>query len=573
MDTNSIVSQNYAAWRQALPALADELSLLAEDPAQLSDSFYRFLEFGTAGMRGVLGLGTNRMNLYTVRRATAGLARYLKKTGQAGGRVAIAYDSRQNSELFARDTACLLAAFGIQSLLYSTLHSVPQLSYTILKKGCVAGVVITASHNPPEYNGYKLYGADGGQMAEQPAREVTACIEEATDYLTLSPMAEEEAVAKGLLTYLGAEMDAAYYADVLSLVREHDAIRDYAPAFRAVYTPLFGTGRAPVTHMLSALGIRYSLVEAQAEPNGHFPGLSAPNPENPEAFSLAIRQADAEGANLILATDPDCDRLGVAVRNAAGAWQILTGNEIGCLLLEHLTSTRPLYPDSFAVKSIVSSLLADRIAAAHGVQMRQVLTGFKYIAQQIAQSVSSGEGHFLFGFEESYGFLGGTFVRDKDAAMATVLLAEAACCYARRGMSLFDALTELYKKYGFVREEVLSLTRGGQEGMAQIARAVASLRAQPIRELAGHVFAIAADYEAGVSTHLATGLTSPIRLPRSNVLSYSFPGGRLVIRPSGTEPKLKAYLAVEGKDAADARAQAGALRAAVEELLTARMQG
>ena len=251
-----------------------------------------------------------------------------------------------------------------------------------------------------------------------------------------------------------------------------DAIRDYAPAFRAVYTPLFGTGRAPVTHMLSALGIRYSLVEAQAEPNGHFPGLSAPNPENPEAFSLAIRQADAEGANLILATDPDCDRLGVAVRNAAGAWQILTGNEIGCLLLEHLTSTRPLYPDSFAVKSIVSSLLADRIAAAHGVQMRQVLTGFKYIAQQIAQSVSSGEGHFLFGFEESYGFLGGTFVRDKDAAMATVLLAEAACCYARRGMSLFDALTELYKKYGFVREEVLSLTRGGQEGMAQIARAV-----------------------------------------------------------------------------------------------------
>lgn len=568
MITDSTVLKHYAQWQQALPQLSRELQALAQDEAALSDSFYRFLEFGTAGMRGILGPGTNRMNLYTVRRATAGLAAYLKQEGKADGCVAIAYDSRLQSDVFARDTALLLAAFGIQSRLYSTLHSVPQLSYTILKRGCVAGVVITASHNPPRYNGYKLYGADGGQMAEADAAKVTACIEAVEDYLTLQPMAEAEALQKGLLTYLGEEMDAAYYADVLSLISAPEAIAQYAPSFRAVYTPLFGTGRAPITHMLSSLGIHYSIVEEQAQPDGHFPGLSAPNPENPEAFRLAIARANAEGANLILATDPDCDRLGVAVRDHSGQFCILSGNEIGCLLLEHILTVRaPLPADAFAVKSIVSSLLADRIAAAHGVQMRQVLTGFKYIAGQIERSLREGKGHFLFGFEESYGYLGGTFVRDKDAAMATVLLCEAACCYAGRGLTLFDALQELYQKYGYIRESVLSLTLEGREGLARIRNAVSALRAAPPREIGGYAFTGFADYACGVQKDLTSGQTQPTGLPASDVLAFTFPAGRIVVRPSGTEPKLKAYLAVEGCDPADAQSRLDALSAEVLALL------
>lgn len=568
MTIDSTVFKHYTQWQQALPQLSEELQTLAQDEAALSDSFYRFLEFGTAGMRGVLGLGTNRMNLYTVRRATAGLAAYLQQEGKAGGTVAIAYDSRLQSDAFAKDTALLLAAFGIKSCLYSTLHSVPQLSYTILKLGCAAGVVITASHNPPQYNGYKLYGSDGGQMAETEAAKVTACIEAVTDYLTLQPMEEAEALQKGLLTYLGEEMDTAYYADVLSLISAPEAIAQYAPSFRAVYTPLFGTGRAPVSHMLSALGIHYSIVQEQAQPNGHFPGLSAPNPENPEAFALAIAQANAEGANLILATDPDCDRLGVAVRDHSGQFRILSGNEIGCLLLEHVLTVRaPLPADAFAVESIVSSLLAVRIAAAHGVQMRQVLTGFKYIAAEIARSLREGKGHFLFGFEESYGYLGGTFVRDKDAAMATVLLAEAACCYAGRGLTLFDALQEIYRKYGYIRESVLSLTLEGREGVERIRNAVATLRSDPPAEIGGYAFTGFADYACGIQKDLLSGREQSIHLPASDVLAFTFPAGRIVVRPSGTEPKLKAYLAVEGCDMADAQSRLDALSGEVSALL------
>jgi len=537
-----------SAWRTALAFSSEEerqaLEKIAADPSLAEESFHRFLEFGTAGMRGTIGLGTNRMNIYMVRRATQGFAKYLNAAGLAKQGVAIAYDSRLYSDVFAKEVALILAKNGVKAYLYSTLHSVPQLSYTVLKLHCAGGIVITASHNPPEYNGYKVYGQDGGQLASEDAESVTKYIDGIEDYLSILPMSEEAALEEGLLVYIGEDIDKLYYQDVLALIQDKTSLAKQASSLKVVYTPLFGSGARPVTHLLNSMGIDLYVVSAQTEPNPAFPGLSAPNPENKESFILATRLANEVGADLILATDPDCDRLGVAVRNDEGDFAILSGNQIGCLLLEYLLRIRR--PDflggEFAVRSIASTPMADKIAAHYGVEMRTVLTGFKYIAEQIKLSLQNGEGRFIFGFEESYGFLGGTFVRDKDAAMASVLLTEAACSYKNQGIGLYTALKHLYETYGYYAEKVLSLTLSGIHGIEKIGRAVESLRTNMPEQIAGFPVTTVSDFLINRKKCITTGEISPLSLPKTNMLIFDFPDGQVIFRPSGTEPKLKAYL-------------------------------
>ena len=564
--------QAYAEWSAALAGTEYEAELerIAADPALLQDSFYQFLEFGTAGMRGTLALGTNRMNVFTVRRASEGLAAYILSTGKQDDGVAIAYDSRINSDVFAREAARVLADRGVKVYLYQTLHSVPQLSFTILHLHCIAGIVITASHNPPEYNGYKVYGADGGQMATEDAATVTNYINEVTDYLSYTPMPLDDAVEKGLVTYIGEDVDEVYYQKVESLQIDREVIARQADHLKIVYTPLFGTGNVPVRRILSDIGIRnLSVVKEQELPNGNFPGLKAPNPENRDVFTLAFQQADEIGANLIIATDPDCDRMGVCVRSKDGGFEVLTGNQIGCILMDYILSAKQssFSGDEFVVKSVVSTAMADTIAAHYGVELRNVLTGFKFIAEQIKLSEASGKGRFLFGFEESYGYLSGTFVRDKDAAMASMLLAEAACHYDAKGMTLYDALQELYKKFGYFKEQVLSLTLAGMEGIAKIKGAVEALRQNPPAAFGEFAVTAVSDFMKNTKTQVATGAVSPIGLPATNMLYYDFDGGRVILRPSGTEPKLKAYVSIVSPDEADAQAKLSRLAATVEGLM------
>lgn len=562
--------EKYALWKQHLTGTPDEADLLAyeADAAEMEEAFYRDLEFGTAGMRGVIGLGTNRINIYMVRRATQGLAEYILQQGRATDGVVIAYDSRIMSAGFARETALTLAANGVKAYLYDKLTGVPQLSYSVLQLGCAAGVAITASHNPAKYNGYKVYGADGGQLAGEMASAVIACIEAIPDPFCAKTMDESAALTSGLLEYVGEALDRRYIADVLSLAADAaPLVRAQAAQLPVVYTPLHGTGLLPVTRVLGALGLQLHVVKQQQQPDGRFPTVTAPNPENPDAFRLAIALAEETGANLLLATDPDCDRLGVAVRDAAGGFKLLTGNQIGCLLLEYLLSRGALPEDAFVVRSIVSSPLADRIAAQYGVEMRQVLTGFKYIAEQIRLSQESGQGHFLFGFEESYGFLAGDFVRDKDACIAAMLVVCAAAQEASHGRTLADALTALYQKYGWFEEHVISITREGMAGLAQIRHAVDSLRQSPPTTIGSLPILAIGDYQRGELRQLASGHCEPIHLPHADVLYYELSCGSLIIRPSGTEPKLKAYLSVNAASQQTAQETYRKLQQGVDALL------
>ncbi|MBQ9941842.1 MAG: phospho-sugar mutase [Christensenellaceae bacterium] len=564
--------EHLAQWTAALSGTeyAPEMEKLAADPALAEDSFYQFLEFGTAGMRGTLALGTNRMNIFTVRRATQGLAEYLKAAGKCEQGVCIAYDSRINSDVFAAETARVLATNGVKVYLYETLHSVPQLSFTILHLQCAAGVVITASHNPPEYNGYKVYGADGGQLATEDAATVTGFINKVEDYLTAVPMELSEAIEKGIVTMIGKEIDEAYFAKVKSLLIDPSVIASQADNLKVVYTPLYGTGNVPVCRLLSDIGIKnLQVVEEQRLPNGNFPGLSAPNPENREVFTKAFELANASGANMIIATDPDCDRMGVAVRTGSGEFVVLTGNQIGCILMDYiLRAKKPAFTgDEFVVKSVVSTTMADAIAAYYGAEMRNVLTGFKFIAEQIKLSEQSGKGKFCFGFEESYGYLSGTFVRDKDAAMASMLLTEAACYYDAQGMTLYDALQALYARHGFFKEAVISLTLSGMEGIAKIKGAVEALRKDPPKAVGEFKFTTLSDFATGVKTDLSSGETAPIGLPATNMLYFEFDGGRMILRPSGTEPKLKAYVSVVNADEAIATEKLAELEALTKALM------
>ena len=540
-----------------------ELRAAAADEKELEDRFYRELEFGTAGLRGILGAGTNRMNVYVVGRATQGLAEYvLEHPGGAERGVAIAYDSRHMSKEFAGITAGVLAANGIRSFLFDRLHPVPMLSFMLMHKNCIAGVVITASHNPSAYNGYKVYWENGAQCAPEQASAILDRIN-AVPYFTEKKMPLEEAVAGGLVTMLGEDEDEAYYREAEKLMLYPELVREKGAGLPIVYTPLNGTGAVPVKKLLNRVGItRVDLVPEQAEPDGDFPTLKAPNPEDPNAFLLGEALAEKTGATVILATDPDADRMGIAVKRGDGSWQTLTGNQIGALLLYHILSGRKergtLPENGVAVKSIVSGAMADAVAEAFGVEMERVLTGFRFIGEKIAAYGATGEKTFLFGFEESYGFLAGTFARDKDAVSSAMLAAEMCVKAAEEGKTLADKLSEMYERFGFYQEKVTSYTLAGKEGLERIASAMACLRADPVKELGGTPVCRFEDYRAG--TARTESGEEKLILPNTNMLRFVLPDGAwVVVRPSGTEPKLKLYVSAGTRTKEGTEKRLGAL--------------
>ena len=558
-------------WREKLAGTEWEAQLKAmeNDEEALRNAFSGWVEFGTAGMRGVLGPGPNQLNVFTVRRATQGLADYVNSIGEAERGVAIAYDSRHCSDVFAKETALTLAANGVKALLYPKYTSVPQLSFTILHLNCAAGVVITASHNPSKYNGYKVYGPDGGQLANEGADAVLSFIDPIEDCFSLPTMDEQAAIDAGLLQYLGPELDDAYVAAVKAQCREEQALREFGRELKLVYTPLNGTGMRTVPRVLNELGLEnVHIVAEQMAPDGDFPTVSAPNPEMPEAFDLSRKLADQVGADLLLATDPDCDRLGLALREPTGGFLTLTGNQIGCLLMDYLLSHTEIQPGDFVVRSLVSTPMADRIAASYGVECRSVLTGFKYIAEQIRLAEEKGQGRFLFGFEESYGFLTGTYCRDKDACLAAMLAASAASFWARQGKDLHQALEELYRRHGYFAEKVVSLTREGTEGIAQIKEAVSRLRQDPPGAVCGSPVRAVRDYQSRERKDEAGNVT-PIDLPASNLVYLELDEGSLIFRPSGTEPKLKTYISVSADSEQKAKARLAEVTAAAKDTVEA----
>ena len=540
-------------------ALLDELAAVRHDEAAVADRFYRELEFGTGGLRGVLGAGTNRMNIYTVRRATQGLADHVNESGLPK-RVAIAHDSRKNGARFAREAARVLAANGITAFLYPRLEPTPALSWAVRTLGCGAGVCITASHNPAEYNGYKVYGADGCQITSRAADAILAAMGR-HDYFESPRVADyAQAAADGRIREIDDACLGDFVGAVLRLRPGNDVRR-----LRLVYTPLNGSGLEPVRLLLSRMGIpdeNITVVPAQEQPDGDFPTCPYPNPEIREAMTEGLRLCDAVRPDLLLGTDPDCDRMGAAVPDGAGGYRLLTGNEMGVLLLDYICRTRaangtmPARP--VAVTTIVSTDMAAPVAAKYGVELRRTLTGFKYIGEQIG--LLEAEGHperFLFGFEESYGYLSGTHVRDKDAVNAVMLACECAAWYAAKGMTLLDALQALYAEFGFYRSALRSVSFAGESGMKAMRGIMARLRGKPPAEIAGYAVEGMTDYQSG-----ATGL------PKANVLEYRLSGGaKLIVRPSGTEPKLKVYFSAVGGSEAEADGIIEALSGAAGALL------
>ena len=555
------VMENYEQWLKDFAGDAEtvaELEGIRGDEKEIEDRFYTELSFGTAGMRGVLGAGMNRMNKYNVRRATKGLAGYLKEDPENAKRgVVIGYDSRNFSAEFAKDTALTLCAEGVPAFLFDALRPVPLLSYAVRHLNAAAGIVITASHNPPQYNGYKVYGDDGAQVGPEAAEGITKVIR-ATKYTDCVLMDEKEALEKGLLKIIGdREVDNDYMAEEKALVVQPEMLERVGKKLSIVYTPLHGSGNVPVRRVLKELGIeKLAVVTEQEKPDGNFSTLTcAPNPENPEAFTLAFQVAEKAGATVIFATDPDCDRLGVAVKDGRGEWHLLTGNQIGCVLLHYILSTKKrmgtLPKNAAACKSIVSTSLANRICESYGVKMFEVLTGFKFIGEKIQQFQETGDYVFQFGFEESYGFLSSTFVRDKDGVNASLLVTEVAAACEEEGITLYDRMEAIFREYGYYVEKVVSTTLPGKDGLTKMKEIMAGLRENPPAEIGGMKVTAVRDYLKGVRT--AGGETEPTGLPASDVLYFELEGGCWVcVRPSGTEPKIKLYVNTNAKDRAEA---------------------
>lgn len=565
----------YQSWLDRFSAdekLVAELKSIT-DEKEIEDRFYTDLSFGTAGMRGVLGMGRNRMNIYTVRRASFGLADYLLNAGIADAGVVIAYDSRNMSSEFAKEAALSLAARGVKAFLFDALRPVPVLSFAVRHLGTAAGIVITASHNPPQYNGYKVYAADGAQLGPEAADAVTVAIR-SLSYFDLKPMAEEEAMEKGLLTIVGnKEVDDAYIEMIKGLSLRPELLQEKGKELSIVYTPLHGSGNVPVRRMLKELGVTHvAVVKEQEMPDGNFPTVKAPNPEDPNAFTLAIPLARQTGATVVFGTDPDCDRMGVAVLDKEGVFHTLTGNQIGCLLLSHVLSSRKqngtLPANGAAVKSIVSTELARAICADYGVTLFDVLTGFKFIGEKIQQFEETGNYQFMFGFEESFGFLSGTRVRDKDGVNASLLLCEAACAADAEGVTLYDKLQQLFEKYGYFTEKVVSVTLPGIDGVQRMKDIMAALRTQPPKVLAGLQVTAFRDYLKGTRLDIATGEEKELGLPKADVLYFELENGNwMCIRPSGTEPKIKLYINTRGTTEEAANQLNDQLKAASEALI------
>lgn len=540
-------------------ATKKELLDIADDEKEIKERFYAELEFGTAGLRGIIGAGINRMNIYTVRKATQGLANYILKSGKASQGVAIAYDSRRMSPEFAEEAALCLAANKIKAYVFESLRPTPELSYAVRKLGCVAGINITASHNPPEYNGYKVYWEDGAQITPPHDGGIMAEVKAITDYTVVKTMNREAAVAAGLFETIGADVDDTYIAELKKLVKHQECIDAVGKDLRIVYTPLHGTGNIPARRVLKELGFENVYVVPEQElPDGEFPTVSYPNPEAAEAFELALKLAREKDAELVLATDPDADRLGVYVRDSkTGDYHTLTGNMSGCLLAEYeINSVKEqtgIPSDGALIKSIVSSNMADAVAEYYGVRLIEVLTGFKYIGQQILKFETTGKGTYLFGFEESYGCLIGTHARDKDAIVATMALCEAAAYYKTKGKTLWDAMIDMYEKYGYYKDEVTSMTFKGIEGIEQIKKIMSNMRNTTFTTIAGYKVLRARDYQKKLIKDMATGREEAIDFDSSNVLYYELEDNAwFCVRPSGTEPKIKFYFGIKGSSLTDA---------------------
>ena len=559
-------------------ATKEELKSIAEDENEIKERFYMDLEFGTAGLRGIIGAGTNRMNIYVVRRATQGLANYIAKVDKKSQGVAIAYDSRHMSPEFAQEAALCLAANGIKAYIFETLRPTPELSFAVRHLGCVAGINVTASHNPPEYNGYKVYWEDGAQITPPHDSGIMGEVKAISDWNTVKTMDKAEAEKAGLFEVIGKEVDDAYMAELKKQVIHMDAIQAEGKNLKIVYTPLHGTGNIPARRILKELGFEnVYVVKEQELPDGDFPTVSYPNPEAAEAFELGLKLAKEVDADLVLATDPDADRLGVRVKDKSGEYHDLTGNMSGCLLANYEISQRKavngsLPEDGALIKTIVTTNLADAIAKGYGVKLIEVLTGFKFIGQQILGFEKSGKGSYLFGFEESYGCLIGTYARDKDAIVATMALCEAAAYYKTQGKTLWDAMIEMYEQFGYYKDDIKAVTMKGIEGLQKIQDIMNSLRQNPPAEFAGHKVVAVRDYKADTIKNLETGEVTPTGLPNSNVLYYELTNDAWVcVRPSGTEPKVKFYYGVKGTSLADADEKSAVMGKAVLDMVDSMM--
>lgn len=569
--------ENYEAWLTNPyfdEATRDEFKSIAGDEKEIEERFYMDLEFGTAGLRGVIGAGTNRMNIYTVRKATQGLANYISKVNAKEKGVAIAYDSRRMSPEFADEAALCLAANGIKTYVFESLRPTPELSYAVRKLGCTAGINITASHNPPEYNGYKVYWEDGAQITPPHDSGIMDEVRKVTDYATVKTMSLDEAKAAGLYQVIGADIDDPYMEELKKLVLHQDCIDQVGADMKIVYTPLHGTGNIPVRRVLKELGFKNVYVVPEQElPDGEFPTVSYPNPEAEEAFELGLALGKKVDADLILATDPDADRLGVYVKDSkTGEYHSLTGNMSGCLIGDYVIGQRKeisgLPEDGAFIRSIVSTNMADAIAEYYGIQLIEVLTGFKFIGQKMLEFEKSGKGTYLFGMEESYGCLTGTYARDKDAIVASMTLCEAAAYYKTKNMTLWDAMLAMYEKYGYYKDDVTAITLKGIEGLAKIQEIMNTLRESAPAEIGGYKVTKVRDYKKDTITDVATGAVTPTGLPASNVLYYEMTDDAWVcVRPSGTEPKVKFYLGVKGTSLADADEKSASLSKAVHALI------
>ena len=552
----------------------NELRAIADDENEIKERFYMDLEFGTAGLRGIIGAGINRMNIYTVRRATQGLSNYIKKQGGEEKGVAIAFDSRRMSPEFAMEAAMTLAANGIKAYKFESLRPTPELSFAVRELGCIAGINITASHNPPEYNGYKVYWEDGAQFTPPHDKGVLEEVLAIEDLSTVKTTSEEEALRSGKFQVIGKEIDDKYIENVKAQVVNQDAIDRMQKDITIIYTPLHGTGNIPARRVMKELGFENVYVVPEQElPDGNFPTVSYPNPEAEEAFALGLKLAKEKNADLVLATDPDADRLGVYVKDAkTGEYHPLTGNMSGSLLCDYVLSQKQakgqIPADGQVIKSIVTTNLVNAVAEHYGCELVEVLTGFKYIGQQILKEEQTGKGTYMFGMEESYGCLIGTYARDKDAISATAALCEAAAYYKKKGMTLWDAMVAMYEKYGYYKDTVKSIGLKGIEGLAKIQEIMENFRQEPPKTLGDYTVTAARDYKAGTIMDMASGAVRPTGLPSANVLYYEMNDGAwLCVRPSGTEPKIKFYYGVKGASMEDADARSEKMGAELTELV------
>ncbi|WP_269920018.1 phospho-sugar mutase [Caldifermentibacillus hisashii] len=534
--------------------LKEQLYKLKEDEKSLEELFYKNLEFGTGGMRGEIGPGTNRMNIYTIRKASEGLAQYLLSQGEESAKrgVVISYDSRHMSPEFALEVAKTVGKHGIKSYLFSELRPTPELSFAVRHLGAAAGVMVTASHNPPEYNGYKVYGDDGGQLPPKQADALTNFVNSVEDELSIKVTGKEELLANGLLQYIGEDIDQIYLENVAKIQLNKEIVEKVGEELKIVFTPLHGTANKLVQEGLKQFGFKnVTVVKEQEQPDPNFSTVKSPNPEEHAAFELAIKYGKEIDADILLGTDPDSDRLGVAVKNAEGEYQVLTGNQTGAIMLHYLLSQKEekgLLPENgIVLKTIVTSEIGRAIAESFGIPTFDTLTGFKFIGEKIKEYEKTGKHNFLFGYEESYGYLIGDFVRDKDAVQAAIFAAEVAAFYKAQGKSLYDALMEIFEKYGYYKEALSSLTLKGKDGAEQIANILEEFRSNPPKEIAGIRVTAVEDYKASIRKQLSNGKLNPISLPKSNVLKYFLEDGSwFCVRPSGTEPKCKFYFAVKG---------------------------